>query len=327
MDIAVEVGLFLAKFFAAAVIIVAAIGAVIALLARARGGESDDLKVTHLNRRFERMALTLQSAILPPKAYKASVKQAEKEHKAAAKHPDTERHRVFVCHFEGDVRASAVHSLREEITAILSVATAGDEVLITIESPGGMVTGYGLAASQLKRIRDHGITLTAAIDKVAASGGYMMACVADHIIAAPFAVVGSIGVVAQMPNFNRVLKKNDIDYEQVTAGEYKRTLTLFGENTDEDRRKFQEEIDDVHALFKEFVAEHRPVVDIDAIATGEHWFGRRALDKALVDSLQTSDDYLVKKAQVSDIYEVSFEKKKNWMERLTTQARLALRGV
>ena len=147
--------------------------------------------------------------------------------------------------------AHEVESLREEITAIISIANPSkDKVLIRLESGGGVVHGYGLAASQLQRIKSAGIPLSVAIDKVAASGGYMMACVADEILAAPFAIVGSIGVIAQIPNFNKILKKNDVEFEQITAGEFKRTLTLFGENTDKAREKFREEIEQTHDLFK-----------------------------------------------------------------------------
>ena len=210
--------------------------------------------------------------------------------------------------FKGDIRATEVTSLREEITAILTVATTGDEVLVKLESAGGTVHGYGLAASQLKRIRDKGIHLTIAVDKVAASGGYMMACVAHKIIAAPFAIIGSVGVLAQMPNFNRLLKKHDIDFEEITAGKYKRTLTLFGENTDEDREKMREELADIHLLFKEFIHENRSQVDVEKIATGEHWHGKRALELKLVDELRTSDDYLSSSVNTADIFEIDYER-------------------
>jgi serine protease SohB len=178
------------------------------------------------------------------------------------------------------------------------------------------VHGYGLAASQLLRVKEAGIRLTVSVDKVAASGGYMMACVADTIIAAPFAIVGSIGVVAQLPNFHRLLKKNDIDFELHTAGEYKRTLTVFGENTDKAREKFQADIDDVHDLFKQFVAENRSTVSIDEVSTGEYWFGQRALEKRLVDRLCTSDSYLMEKSCDHDIVEVRYRARRSWQEKL-----------
>ncbi|MCA1778861.1 MAG: protease SohB, partial [Xanthomonadaceae bacterium] len=172
----------------------------------------------------------------------------------------------------------------------------------------------------LKRIRDRGIRLTVTVDKVAASGGYMMACVADRIIAAPFAILGSIGVIASMPNFNRVLKKHDIDYEQFMAGEYKRTVTLFGENTDRERDKFQHDIEDVHALFKEFVHSHRAQVDLEKAATGEYWYGVRALDLKLADELLTSDDYLLGASAQADLYQLRWETEKSWLERFTPES-------
>ena len=238
----------------------------------------------------------------------------------AAKDPDAElpeqKPRVFVVNFHGNISASAVTNLREEVTAILSQATVNDEVVVRLESGGGMVHSYGLASSQLDRIRKRKIPLTVCVDKVAASGGYMMACVADKIVAAPFAILGSIGVVAQLPNFHRVLKKHDVDFELLTAGEHKRTLTMFGENTDSGREKFIEELEDTHSLFKQFVQERRPQLDIDLIATGEVWFGIRALEVALVDDLQTSDEYLVTRATEADVFEIAFVVKKKLHQRL-----------
>ena len=225
--------------------------------------------------------------------------------------PAGERKRLFVMHFDGDIKASALSSLREEITAVLQVAEPGDEVVVCLESPGGMVANYGLAASQLARVRSAGIQLTIAVDKVAASGGYMMACVADRILAAPFAMLGSIGVLAQLPNFNRLLKRHDVDFELFTAGEYKRTVTMFGENTPEGKEKFQSDLEDIHALFQHFVAEYRPSLDIAKVATGEVWFGQRALDLNLVDELKTSDEYLTACAGSADLYLVEYKEKAN----------------
>lgn len=216
---------------------------------------------------------------------------------------------LYVIEFEGDIAAQAVQNLRHEVSAILQIAKKEDEVLIKLKSPGGMVQGYGLAAAQLARLREKEIHLTVAVDEVAASGGYLMACVANKILAAPFAIVGSIGVVAQMPNFNRLLKKWDIDYEQFTAGDYKRTVTLFGENTDEGREKFKEELADVHSAFKTFVHTYRPAMDIEKIATGEHWLASQAKAYGLVDELVTSDSYLVEKANTMNLYGVRYRKK------------------
>jgi serine protease SohB len=248
------------------------------------------------------------------KAEKKKLKEAKKSEKAKADEP--RKSRVYVIDFEGDVQASAVEQLREEVTAVLSIAEAQDEVVVRLESPGGMVHSYGLAASQLSRIVGKGVKLTVAVDKVAASGGYMMACLATNLIAAPFALLGSIGVVAQVPNFNRFLKGKEIDVEVLTAGEFKRTLTMLGENTEQGRKKFIEELEDVHTLFKEFVKESRPVVDTEVVATGEAWYGRRALEHKLVDALQTSDEYLVNCCETADVYKVKYVEDKNRMDKL-----------
>lgn len=244
---------------------------------------------------------------------KAKKKQDKQDRK---KNAEETRKRLFVLDFDGDMSASEVEFLRHEISAILTIAKPEDEILLRLESPGGMVHSYGLASSQLQRIRSQGIPLTIAIDRVAASGGYMMACIGTRILAAPFAVIGSIGVVAQLPNFNRLLKKHDVDIELHTAGAHKRTLTMVGENTDEGRQKFKEELEDTHILFKEFVSENRPQLDIDHIATGEVWYGKRALDEKLIDELRTSDDYLLSKRADTDMFSVKYRQKRSLPERL-----------
>lgn len=234
--------------------------------------------------------------------------------------------RTFVLRFEGDVEASAVASLREEISAVLQMADpANDAVLLVLESPGGMVTSYGLAAAQLVRLRNAGIHVTVVVDKVAASGGYMMAAVANWVVAAPFAVVGSIGVVATMPNINRLLKRNDIDIEQHTSGKFKRTLTLLGENTDEGRAKFRLELEEVHQLFKEFLHEFRPNLDLEKLATGEHWFGEQAIELGLIDEIGTSDEVIIDAINESDVFEIQYVRKKRpLLARLNLAARNAL---
>lgn len=311
MEFIGEYGLFLAKFATVALLFVFAAG-LFTVIGRGKD-ESHGLSIKNINDKYRHMSLVLNARIMPKKDFKKFVKQQKQ---AGKDKPPGGGKKIFVLDFKGNIKASGVAALREEITAILTVATDQDEVVALLESGGGTVHGYGLGASQLRRIRDRGIKLTAAVDKVAASGGYMMACVADRIIAAPFAIVGSIGVLAQIPNFHRLLKKLDIDFEQITAGDYKRTLTLFGENTARDREKFQAELEDTHALFKEFVRDNRAQVDLDRIATGEHWYGKRALELQLVDELMTSDDYLSNAARDADIYRIKYQRKKPVAERV-----------
>jgi serine protease SohB len=308
-----EYGMFLAKFGTVSILFLIVVGAIILITMHAKG-EQEHLSIKNINEKYETMSQMLKQQVFNKKEFKKYKKEQKKEHKE--KEDSDSRKKIFVLNFAGDIKASTVSSLREEITAVLTVAEKKDEVVVILESGGGTVHGYGLGASQLKRIKDKGISLTAAVDKVAASGGYMMACVSDKIIAAPFAIIGSIGVLAQIPNFHRLLKKMDIDFEQITAGDYKRTLTLFGENTDKDREKFKEELEDTHRLFKEFVKDSRPQVDIDKIATGEHWYGKRAIDLNLIDELITSDDYLTNAAKEADVFEVKYERKKPVSEKL-----------
>lgn len=233
-----------------------------------------------------------------------------KKKAADKKNDNTVQQKLFVIDFDGDVAANAAQNLKQEVNAVLSVAKENDEILVRLKSPGGVVNGYGLAAAQLERFKEKQFNLTVAVDEVAASGGYLMACVANKIVAAPFAIVGSIGVVAQLPNFHRLLEKYDIDYEQFTAGKYKRTVTMFGENTNEGREKFKEELEEIHVVFKDYVAKHRPQVDIEKIATGEHWLGAQALAMNLVDELQTSDAYLLSKLETFRVIHVGYVERK-----------------
>lgn len=274
------------------------------------------LVITHLNKKCNEIREVIQSEILSKSELKKWHKALKKSEKEKTKKEDENSPRLFVVRFDGDIRASATHTLRECISAVLSIAHHGDEVLIILESAGGIVQNYGLAASQLQRVRAHNLLLTVAIDKCAASGGYLMACVANKILAAPFAIVGSIGVVAQLPNFHRLLRKNDIDYEMHTAGEYKRTITIFGENTDEGRKKFQEELEETHRLFKEFITIHRPVVDVSKVANGEHWHAAVAKKMNLIDELLTSDDYIMEKIKQGEVFELSYEEKQTFPEKL-----------
>ena len=335
MEYIFEYGLFLAQaitFVAAFLIVVAG---VITLGQRQRSEHHEGhIEVRDVNEKYRDIGRHIQQMVVEPDLLKESKKaekksekvrvKAQKKKRGKAVDEAERRNRLYVLDFDGDLRASATDNLREEISAVLPQVQAGDELLLRVESPGGLVHGYGLAASQLQRIRDANVPLTIAVDKVAASGGYMMACVGNRIIAAPFAVIGSIGVLAQLPNFHRLLKKNDIDFELFTAGEYKRTVTMFGENTDKGREKFSEELEETHELFKEFVSANRPALDIARVATGEIWYGRKALEVGLVDELQTSDAFVQGRLADWDVFEVKFVHKKSWQEKLGLAAEGAM---
>ena len=330
LDLLLQYGLFLAKIVTVVIALLFIIITIANVGDRRRHHDEDgDIEVMRLNERFEHFANTLRMTVLDKNALKAYFKNEKEKAKKSAKKDakqieDDVKKRVYVINFNGDIRASATENLRQEITAILSIVNKDkDEVVVNLESPGGMVHGYGLASSQLARLREHQIPFTICVDKVAASGGYMMACLADTIIAAPFAIIGSIGVVAQIPNFHRLLEKWDIDFEVLTAGEYKRTMTVMGENTEAGRQKFVAELEDTHTLFKEFVKEYRPSIDIQKVATGEHWYGKRAVDLGLVDKLMTSDEYLLNASKTADIFAVRFIHKQNLMQKMGVAATLS----
>ena len=322
MEFFADYGLFLAKV----VTFIVAFAVIVGIIASQKTNQSLDkgqLEINPLNDQYDKISEAMNTALLDKAALKAEAKRIKKEKKKKLKETNAEddsgsqsEKRVFVVKFNGNISASAVTQLREEITAILTQAKTTDEVVVKLESSGGMVHSYGLASSQLDRLRKKGIPLTICVDKVAASGGYMMACVGDKILAAPFAIIGSIGVVAQLPNFHRLLKKNDVDFELLTAGEHKRTLTMFGENTQQGRDKFIEDLQDTHQLFKSYITERRPNVDIDKVATGEVWFGTRALELSLIDDLMTSDEYLTQQAESSKLFEINYVQKKKFPQRM-----------
>ncbi|MDT0594445.1 protease SohB [Glaciecola petra] len=317
MQFLFEYGLFLAQAITIVIAFAAIVIIIVSAASKQKGGSpSGNLELESLSDSFDDLEEMGKQALLSKDELKQHLKEEKKTKKKTKTESDTKTNHLFVIDFNGSPMAKEVETLRKEITAILCIAKDNDEVLVKVESGGGVVHGYGLAASQLQRIKDRGLKLTISIDKIAASGGYMMACVADNIIAAPFAIVGSIGVVAQIPNFNKLLKKNDIDYEMHTAGEFKRTLTVFGENTEEGRSKFQSELEEVHIMFKEFVTTNRPSLEIDQVATGEYWYGSKALEKQLVDTLQTSDDFLMKANKSFKLYTLKYASKKTLAQKL-----------
>ena len=331
-DFLFSYGLFFCKL-ATFVVSLLLILAFLAFLASLRRQKKESLEIKPLNQKIDQLRETLEAEVFSQSALKQLKKERKIKEKAKTKENKNKnksaenRPKLFVLRFKGDIQASETHALREAITAILTVATPQDEVLVILESPGGMVHHYGLAASQLHRIKERGIPLTVAVDLIAASGGYLMASVANKIIAAPFAVIGSIGVIAQIPNFNKVLKKYDVDIEQHTAGEYKTTLTLLGKNTEKGREKFREQLAATHALFKSFVAENRPIVDIEKIATGEYWYGHQAVELKLIDALTTSDDYLLAHQETSDIFEIHYAFHETLKEKLTLLLKQGMSGA
>lgn len=324
-DAFIQLSFFTAKALIVIIMILVLLAGILALFSRGKEKKQGKITIKNLKDSYKEVKDTLLEVTLSKKAFK----KFKKEQKADLKksYENEEKPNLYVINFNGDMKASQVTALREEVTAILSIAKPTDEVFLRLESPGGMVHAYGLAAAQLLRLREHNIPLIVSVDKVAASGGYLMAAIANKILAAPFAIVGSIGVIFQLPNFNRLLKEKNIDFEQITAGNYKRTLTVFGENTEEGREKLHQEIDDIHRLFKNVVHEYRSQLDIEKVATGEHWLAKQAIEFNLVDEIKTSDDYLFEKSKTYNVYEICYHVKKSFSEKLFGSASGSLRNM
>lgn len=307
---------FLARIITLTVALLVVIGSIAGIAMRGR--DQEQLEIKRLNDRYRDMGRMLQQQFETSRGWRARLGAMRGRNKASVPTPDPERARVFVMRFHGDIRASAVDHLREEVSAVLTQARPNlDKALICIESGGGMIPHYGLAAAQLLRLRDAGLDMTVCVDRIAASGGYLMAATGHRIIAAPFAIVGSIGVVAQLPNFHRWLKRREVDVEVLTSGRHKRTLTLLGQNTAEGRTKFQQELEEAHSLFKAFLARYRPALDMNKVGTGEHWYGEQALPLGLIDELGTSDQILMKLAGEFDLYQISYKRHQPLGKRLS----------
>ena len=336
-DILTGYGIFILEILTILLLILAIVSLVISYRQNNKS-KIGELEIKDLSEEFDHQVRVLRDFNLSEEELKQQAKAEKKAEKQKAKKrkeklkkgetlDDEKKSCVYVLDFHGDISASETTALREEISAILNVATPKDEVLLRLESPGGIVNDYGFAASQLSRLKQKGIKLTIAVDKVAASGGYMMACVADKIVSAPFAVIGSIGVVAQIPNVHRLLKKYDVDVDVMTAGEFKRTVTVLGENTEKGKQKFQQELEETHQLFKQFVAQNRPHLDVDKVATGEHWFGQQALALQLVDELATSDDIILEKMKDKSVIAVKYKVKKPLLQKIGKQAEECIEGI
>ena len=322
MEFLTDYGIFLLKVITIALAITIPILIIISS-SKSKTPTKGSLVVKNLSKKYENMGSSIRSSLMNPKELKKYNKEVQKKNKKDQKKPSKDD-AVYVLNFNGDIQASEVSKLKHEINAILLSDTKCKEVVIKVESGGGSAYAYGLCAAELKRLVDNKIKLTVCIDKVAASGGYLMSCVASKIIAAPWAIVGSIGVIAQLPNFHRLLKKNSIDFEMHTAGEFKRTLTTLGENTEDGRKKFKSELEDLHLIFKDFVKEQRPQVDTKVVATGEVWQGDKAIEVGLIDELGTSDDYLVGLSKKLKLYEIEYVEKKNLSERFAFSAQLLI---
>ena len=312
LEIFLEYGLFLLKVITVLISVIVLISFV---AASKKSNTSEGLEIENLNEKYKGLSDSLNKAVME----KDEWKKKQKSEKAIAKKnkkKKTRKPKAYILDFIGDIKASAVPSLREEVTAILDIAKRNDQIVLRLDNHGGVVHEHGLAASQLARIRQKKIHLTVVVDKVAASGGYLMASVANKIYAAPFAILGSIGVIAQLPNFNRLLDNYGVDFEQITAGQYKRNVTMFGKNTDEDREKLKDQLEEIHELFKSSVNEYRPQLDLERVATGEHWYGSKALELGLIDEIKTSDELLIEMAKKYEIFSVKLKTKKPLKKRL-----------
>lgn len=315
-ELLAEYAVFLLKV---ATLLIAVVILVVTVAAVKRGREGEEqLQVLELNERQQELQEALQEEWLDSKTIKKHYKERLKKAKADQA-SQTAKPRVFVLDFKGDLDASQAPVLGREVSLLLSLLRPEDEVVVRLESAGGYVHSYGHAAAQLQRLRDKEIALTVCVDRVAASGGYMMACTAAKLLVAPFAVLGSIGVVAEVPNVHRLLKKHAVDYEVLTAGDYKRTLTVFGENTPEGKEKFLDDLEQTHQLFKSYVKRCRPQLDIDKVAKGEVWYGEQALELHLVDALQTSEAYLLERQEAARVFRVRLKKPKNLTEKIAGQ--------
>ncbi|KZX82185.1 hypothetical protein A3715_00045, partial [Oleiphilus sp. HI0009] len=227
---------------------------------------------------------------------------------------------IFVLDFKGDKTASSVGSLSKEVSAILSVAKPNDEVFLRLESPGGTITGYGLASQQLIRLREAGIRLVVSVDEIATSGGYMMAAVGDRIIASPTSMLGSIGVIMEVPNFYNLLDRAGVQFHQFTAGKHKRLVSMTNKIGDAAKDQINQDLEKSHELFKNHVHTYRNSVNLESVSHGDVWSAKYCLDNKLVDDLMTSEAYLFDRASRANIFHISWDVERSFSDKLSSFA-------
>ena len=303
-NIILAVAPFLVKSIIFVVMVLFLFGTIIGMSTILKAKAPSEIKVVNLSKRYEKNLKKVNDTL--GQKYTPSPVAGDKK--------------VFVLTFTGDVAASALEGLRKEISILLETASPDDEIIVCLESGGGFVHAYGLGSAELSRIKEAGIPLTIVVDKVAASGGYMMACVADTLIAAPFSIIGSIGVVAEFPNFSGWMSEHGITYEQYTAGKYKRTVSPFTKPTKEATKKTAEDLARTHKLFKDLVVTNRPEIGIDTIATGEIWYGQEALDLHLIDRVSTSDELIISRMSGATVYQLTYIPETKLTERFAEAA-------
>lgn len=229
--------------------------------------------------------------------------------------------KVAVLKFKGDIRASARFAFAKLVDEVVLNAREFKEVVVVVESPGGGVSEYGMLFAELERMRkcEENFQLTVVVDTVAASGGYLMSLPAHKILAAPFAMVGSIGVVSFIPNIRELLEANKIKPRTFTAGDFKRTVTLTDEGDEKSAEQYKQQLALIHEQFKQALKKYRPQVELEKVATGEAWLASTTVEKELqlVDGLNTSHALLLEMNQSFDLVEYSSKaERKTFLKRI-----------
>lgn len=211
-----------------------------------------------------------------------------------------------VLRFEGDTMATGRQDFARMVDEVLHNKERIQRVIVVVNSPGGGVSVYGQMFAGMERMRNAGVDVTACVDTYAASGGYLMSVPAQRIIAAPFAMVGSIGVVSEFMNFNKLLRRLGVEPMTITAGELKRTVTPLSEVTEENKAAYKAQLEAIHRQFIAVVKKYREV-DADRVCTGNHWTAAESVELKLnlVDGLATSQEYLFEANQTEDLVTIS----------------------
>jgi protease-4 len=162
-------------------------------------------------------------------------------------------------------------------------------IVLRVNSPGG-----GIAQSQeiYKAVKEADKEIIASLGSVAASGGYYISCGADRIIANPGTITGSIGVITTFPKYHQLLKKIGVEWEVIKSGEHKDIGSPYRDMTVEEKRLFQDVIDDLFDQFVEVVSVERdiPKEEVLKLADGRIFSGNQAHELGLVDEIGTFSD-------------------------------------
>ncbi|WP_343192796.1 S49 family peptidase [Buchnera aphidicola (Taiwanaphis decaspermi)] len=221
---------------------------------------------------------------------------------------------LYILDYNDKIKKNKIKKLREEISSIILVAKKNDEVLLRLENTSDIVYEYGLVIAQLQRLRKKGIKLIISIDKIVSNGGYIIACVADHISASPFSIIGPINIVVNIPNIDKYTQTSNLNNQLNDCNTFTK-LTLIKNNTKIYVNKIFNKLDIKKYIRNSFIKDMRPSLNLNKIFNQNYWIGENAINEKLIDSINTSDDILFSKKDTHNLLKIKYVYKSNIVEK------------